>query len=959
MSFSLALDLSWNETEERWIPFLYLVNTNQLPLYVFKIANKETLKSISKELNSEEKKLELLITDLKTENILKKLTKNKKVTSLNLLKEDKTVKKILEEYLNRKIGAILNIIQDLKIPFSINLNSKKEFYLNQVHYTNKSMSAHLHFAKNEEGIIYTLTLADNEKTIYPNQHPINILTLFPCQIIFDKQVILIPDIDGLKLKPFLKNQSVHIPKRMETEYFKKFIPDIIKKVPIKTEGFQIQSFNEIISYNIKGIHDFLSQQFFIQILFNYKGYTFSSNMDKKQHATIAFEEDDTVKVIQYKRDLEKELTIEKKLINFGFKKNRDGNFSITHSSNELASIEFVLQHIEDLQTAGFLLDEFLIDHKKIKTNKTTLSLQSTEQTDWFDLKMTISCGNYNFPFSDIVPNIKNENQWFLLPDDTYFIIPNEWMKRYANLAKFGTKQTDGRISLPKSHFQNLNLEEVILETENISKKNLIYTPSILLKATLRPYQSQGVQWLLNHYANGVGACLADDMGLGKTLQTLALLIAVQENEPTQVPKSKELELFTDSETQEIPPLKALVVVPSSLVFNWYDETKKFAPHFKCIKYVGADRKLLTKKLSYYDLVFTSFSVLSRDSSLLEKIPFHYLIVDESQQIKNRNSKIFKTLTQIQAAHKISLSGTPIENSLADLWSQMQFINPSILGEFAFFDQYFKKPIEKYKDESKIEELKNIINPYILRRTKTEVLKDLPDLIEQVMYCQMDEEQEKQYEEEKSKARNYLLKLEDAPSMLHILNVLMKLRQWSNHPKLVDPSFKMASGKFYDVTGYLETLAKAKSKTLIFSSFVSHLAIYEDWSLQNNIRFCSLTGNTPAEERESYVKQFQTDEETLFFFISLKAGGVGLNLTKASYIILLDPWWNPFAEKQAIARAHRIGQENKVNVIRFITQNTIEEKILQLQQNKKELSDRIIDESTIPESVTENLAYLLQ
>ncbi|QYS88252.1 hypothetical protein [Flavobacterium davisii] len=311
MSFSLALDLSWNETEERWIPFLYLVNTNQLPLYVFKIANKETLKSISKELNSEEKKLELLITDLKTENILKKLTKNKKVTSLNLLKEDKTVKKILEEYLNRKIGAILNIIQDLKIPFSINLNSKKEFYLNQVHYTNKSMSAHLHFAKNEEGIIYTLTLADNEKTIYPNQHPINILTLFPCQIIFDKQVILIPDIDGLKLKPFLKNQSVHIPKRMETEYFKKFIPDIIKKVPIKTEGFQIQSFNEIISYNIKGIHDFLSQQFFIQILFNYKGYTFSSNMDKKQHATIAFEEDDTVKVIQYKRDLEKELTIEK------------------------------------------------------------------------------------------------------------------------------------------------------------------------------------------------------------------------------------------------------------------------------------------------------------------------------------------------------------------------------------------------------------------------------------------------------------------------------------------------------------------------------------------------------------------------------------------------------------------------------------------------------------------------
>ncbi|AEW85447.1 ATP-dependent helicase [Flavobacterium columnare] len=960
MSFSLALDLSWNEAEERWVPFLYLINTNQLPLYVFKTANEETLKSISKELSSEEKKLWLLVIDLKTENILKKFTKNKKITSLSLLKEDKTIKKLLQEYLNRKTEAILKAIQDLELPFSVNLNSKKEFYINQVHFTNKTMPAQLHFTKNEEGIVYTLTLTDKGKTVHPYQNDISILTQFPCWIVFNKQLILIPEIDGLKLKPFLKNQSVHIPKRMETEYFKKFISDIIKKVTIETEGFIIDTFDEIVSYDLKGNHDFLNKQFFIQILFDYKGYVFSSNMDKKQDSSIAFEADDAVKVIQYKRDFSKELVIEKKLIDFGFEKNREGNFYLSNSSAELDSIEFILKQKENLQALGFLLDPFLIDHKKIQTNKITLSLQSTEQADWFDLKMTISCGTHNFPFSDIVSNIKNGNQWFLLPDGTYFIIPSEWMKRYGTLAQFGTKQTDGGISLPKSHFQNLNLEDVILETENTSKQTLIYEPSNLLKATLRPYQIQGVQWLLNHYTNGVGACLADDMGLGKTLQTLALLIAVQENERSEASvATSEMDLFADSKTQEAEPLKALVVVPSSLVFNWYNEAKKFAPHFKCIKYVGTDRKILGKKLNRYDLIFTSFSILSRDSVSLQKIPFHYLIVDESQQIKNRNSKIFKALTTLQAEHRISLSGTPIENSLADLWSQMQFINPSILGEFPFFDQYFKKPIEKYKDESKIGELKNIINPYILRRTKTEVLKDLPDLIEQVVYCQMDEEQEKQYEEEKSKARNYLLKLEDSSSMIHILNVLMKLRQWSNHPKLVDPTLTMASGKFYDVTGYLDTLAKAKNKTLIFSSFVSHLAIYEDWCVQNNIRFCSLTGTTSVEQRENSVRQFQTDEEIVFFFISLKAGGVGLNLTKASYIILLDPWWNPFAEKQAIARAHRIGQENKVNVVRFITQNTIEEKILQLQQNKKELSDSIIDESVIPESITENLAYFLQ
>ncbi|MFK7115563.1 SNF2-related protein [Flavobacterium oreochromis] len=960
MSFSLALDLSWNQLEDRWVPFLYLINTSQLPLYVFKNANEETLKSISKELTPEEKKLWLLVLDLKTENILKKLTKNKKITSLSLLKEDRTLKTILQEYLNRKLGAILDSIKKIEIPLSVNLNSKKEFYLHQVYLTDKIMPAQLHFSKNEEGVVYTLTLLDNGKKIHPQQHNINILNQFPCWIVFNKELTLIPDIDGLKLKPFLKNQSVHIPKRMEIEYFKKFINDIVKKVSVETEGFTIHTFDQIASYNVKASHDFLSKQFFVQILFDYNGYVFSSNTDKKQHSFIAFETDDTVKVIQFKRNLSEESVIEKKLVDFGFEKNREGNFYLPNSSDELASVEFILHHLEAMQTAGFVLDDFFVDHKKVQLQKSVLSLQSTEQADWFDLKITISCGNHAFPFSDIISNIKSGNQWFLLSDNTYFIIPAEWMKRYSNLVQFGTKQADGSIALPKSHFQNLNLDHVVLETEKNIKKTLQYTSSSLLKATLRPYQIQGVQWLLNHYANGVGACLADDMGLGKTLQTLALLIAVQENEQFQESsQTSELDLFSNSKLEVSESLKALVVVPSSLVFNWYNEAKKFAPHFKCIKYIGTERKLLTKKISRYDLIFTSFSVLSRDSALLEKIPFHYLIVDESQQIKNRNSKIFKVLTSLQAEHKVSLSGTPIENSLADLWSQMQFINPSILGEFPFFDQYFKKPIEKYKDESKINELKNIINPYILRRTKTEVLKDLPDLIEQVVYCQMDEEQEKQYEEEKSKARNYLLKLEDTPSILHVLNVLMKLRQWSNHPKLVDPSLQMTSGKFYDVTGYLDTLTKAKSKTLIFSSFVSHLSIYEDWCTQNNIRFCSLTGSTSTEERENSVKQFQTDQDTLFFFISLKAGGVGLNLTKASYIILLDPWWNPFAEKQAIARAHRIGQENKVNVVRFITQNTIEEKILQLQQNKKELSDSIIDESTIPESVAQNLAYLLQ
>ncbi|WP_136669344.1 DEAD/DEAH box helicase [Flavobacterium sp. H122] len=958
--FSLAIDLSWNEEEERFLPFLYIVDISKNPLYIYKTANEETLKSVSKTLSKKEESLMALIHDLKKDSILKKLTKNKKITSLKQLKEDKTLKAILQDYLNRKLNALINITQKSEIPISINLNNRKDFYLNQVHFLDSVIKPQLHFSKNEEGINYTLSLLHKNEKTHPSECELIIINQFPCWVVINKQLIQITDIDSLKLKPFLKNKSIHIPKRMENEYFKKFINDIIKKVAIETEGFSVITKNEISGYSLKGSHDFLGKKYLLQIEFDYQGISFTSNQSKNQHSFIEFDNNETVSVIQYKRDFSKETIIEEKLISLGLEKNRDGNFYAPDQTDELASIEFVLEHLEALQSEGFNLENFQIDHKKIQLKKSTISLQSSEQADWFDLKMTIFCGNHQFPFSDIIPNIKNGNQWFLLPDDTYFIIPSMWMKTYGNIAQFGTKKTNGGISLPKSHYLNLNLNSVQLENETEAKQTLIYKPSPLLKATLRPYQIQGAQWLLNHYANGLGACLADDMGLGKTLQTLALLIAVQENEKNLAePSSSEMDLFSLSQESQQEPLKTLVVVPSSLVFNWYNETKKFTPHFKCIKYIGNDRKVLAKKLTRYDVVFTSFAVLNRDISQLEKMPFRYLIVDESQQIKNRNSKIFKALNSLQAENKISLSGTPIENSLADLWSQMQFINPSILGEYAFFDQYFKKPIEKEKDESKIEELKNIINPYILRRTKNEVLKDLPELVEQVIVCEMNEEQEKHYEEEKSKARNYLLKLEESPSPIHILNVLLKLRQWSNHPRLAEKQSVFTSGKFDSVSSYLETLVKSKSKTLIFSSFVSHLELYEDWCRQNNISFCSLTGNTSSEERENSVRQFQTDNDTLFFFISLKAGGVGLNLTKASYIILLDPWWNPFAEKQAIARAHRIGQENKVNVIRFITQNTIEEKIIQLQEKKKELSESIIDESSIPENVMENLDFLLE
>jgi len=465
---------------------------------------------------------------------------------------------------------------------------------------------------------------------------------------------------------------------------------------------------------------------------------------------------------------------------------------------------------------------------------------------------------------------------------------------------------------------------------------------------------------LKHYENGLGACLADDMGLGKTLQTLATLVTVQE----QLAVDKSDNIQSDLFGNEIPVpkehLKALIVLPSSLVFNWYSEARKFTPHFRRVKYIGNDRKLLSRKLENYDLIFTSYAIVSRDISILEKYNFRYLILDESQYIKNKNSKIFKAINKLKARHKISLSGTPIENSLDDLWSQMQFINPNILGNYAFFAENYKLPIEKKKDQNSILELKKLIGPFILRRTKEQVLKDLPELSEQIFYCEMEPDQEKLYEEEKSKARNALLKTDGSGvDKISIINTLMRLRQLSNHPKMIDFNSEMDSGKYFAVTQYLATLVLSNQKTIVFSSFVSNLNFYKTWCKENKIDFCELTGETPLKEREFQVNRFQEEEKPLLFFISLKAGGVGLNITKASYVVFLDPWWNPFSEKQGIGRAHRIGQMNKVNVVRFITKNTVEEKIIRLQETKKLLSDSLLDENFISTEIEENLEFILE
>ncbi|NJL73989.1 MAG: DEAD/DEAH box helicase [Saprospiraceae bacterium] len=458
-----------------------------------------------------------------------------------------------------------------------------------------------------------------------------------------------------------------------------------------------------------------------------------------------------------------------------------------------------------------------------------------------------------------------------------------------------------------------------------------YQPSVHLKANLRPYQLEGVKWLIQHYQQGFGACLADDMGLGKTLQTIAALLYVKENGAlsTASNATTQLNIFEQTYQQDYyQSLHALIILPASLVFNWEKELKTFAPHLMRLKYIGSKRKVHEKLLHRFDVVLTTYQTALKDKDILKKYQFECIVLDESQHIKNKSSQVFKAINELKAGYKISLSGTPIENSLADIWSQMQFINPTLLGSFNFFQKHFITPIEKQRNELRTEDLRRIVQPFLLRRTKQAVAKDLPALSTQVVYIDMSEEQEKIYEREKSAVRNHLLEhyqLGDFTYRSLVLQSLTKLRLIANHPILSVPTFEGSSGKFSYILHQLDIIRKSGHKVLVFSAFTKHLALFEQELMQQGATYCKLTGQDSALQRDKAVEEFQNNSSISTFLISLKAGGTGLNLTAADYVFILDPWWNPNAEDQAIARAHRIGQTRPVFATKFIAKDTIEEK----------------------------------
>lgn len=526
-----------------------------------------------------------------------------------------------------------------------------------------------------------------------------------------------------------------------------------------------------------------------------------------------------------------------------------------------------------------------------------------------------------------------------LEDGTTGVLPAKWVNRWKRaLLLADTKGGKLRFGRNQAWFVDMLLDEHVeaqsraqweeqrARLDEFRTVQPIHEPA-RFHGELRPYQREGLGWLDFLERHRFGGCLADDMGLGKTVQVLAWLVARKEREP------------------EAPP--TMVVAPKSLTHNWIDEARRFAPGLKTLEYAGSDRTGRREKFDKVDVIVTTYGTVRSDIDWMSKQKFGVVVLDEAQAVKNDASRIARAVRLLVADHRLALSGTPIENHLGELWSLFEFLNPGMLGRSSAFQALVagSEDVEGDKDVRTL--IAAAIRPFLLRRRKEEVLRDLPERAEQTVTCDMDEKQRREYDELRIHFRRELLERRTDKELerdkLHVLEMLLRLRQAACHPGLLDPArIDESCAKFDTFLPMLDEVLESGHKALIFSQFTSFLSILRRRLDAAGRNYGYLDGQTPAADRAVEVRRFQEEPERNLFLLSLKAGGVGLNLTAADYVFLLDPWWNPAVEAQAIGRSHRIGQTRKVFAYRMICGDTIEQRVVELQASKRELASAILD-----------------
>ncbi len=611
------------------------------------------------------------------------------------------------------------------------------------------------------------------------------------------------------------------------------------------------------------------------------------------------------------------------------------------------------QITKDLVAFGWYVE---VEGKRFRP-ASEFKLAVSTHIDWFELGGNVSFGGQMVPLPELLTAAQKGDSTITLPDGSIGVLPEEWLRKYGFLTGLGKSEGD---VLKFSKNQAALLDSMLATQPEISFDDGFSTarshlqsfqgispiePPPMFRGELRPYQKEGLGWLDYLEEFGFGGVLADDMGLGKTVQVLAQMARWRESDKRRGP--------------------SLIVVPRSLVFNWIQEAGRFTPDLRILDYTGPNRQTAFSQFGKYDLIFTTYGTLRSDIVELAKVEFDYVILDEAQAIKNSDSQAAKAARILKGKNRLAMSGTPIENHLGELWSLFEFINPGMLGSASVFKRLATAATGS--DPEAREALARSLRPFILRRTKKQVVKDLPEKTEQFLHCDLEPAQRAYYDQIRDHYRHALLRNEAAAasggklggSKIEVLEALLRLRQAACHPGLIDAAKVGESSAKIDVLmPHMEEVIDEGHKVLVFSQFTSFLAIVRKRLDEAGIKYEYLDGST--RDRQARVDSFQSDPSIPVFLISLKAGGLGLNLTAAEYVYLLDPWWNPAVEAQAIDRSHRIGQTQHVFAYRLIATDTVEQKIVELQAHKRDLANAILGgDSRLIQSLTrEDLEYLL-
>lgn len=930
---------------------------------------------------------------------------------LRKLSEDSERLKKTRLFIEKKLVEMMELIRTHDLLLYQKQTGSKLLYPHHAYHVHKEdATVHFSFKVDKQSFSYQLKCYNEGKVIpLMELKPAVVLTSNPAILLLGMEVYIFRHIEAVRLLPFTKKTHIRVDASFTEKYIDNILIPIASYHDINAQGLDIRK-EEKHCDCLLYVEETIYSTPLLRLNFRYGNQLFTPQPATEVKKYFSRNTEDGKNIIYYfQRNTDKEEEAIRLLQNIGLERINDSHFKLSEKSPEKSITEWITRHrallqdtfilTSDLQNTPYCLDEIRIE-------------QSYEDgPDWFELHITVVIGNLRIPFSRFRKHILEERREYILPDGQVILLPEEWFSKYANLMEIGTLR--GKNIYVKRPFMGI-VESIM---KNNSRKEFTlpqfqqkHPVPIEIKARLRPYQQKGYTWMMNLYKQGLGGCLADDMGLGKTLQTLALLqkiysrnyhdndtkkgkeailqekeckIPVEQDrnfmlksEPISIDEMGQFELFGNltventlnrheisnrtAETTRKP--STLIVVPTSLLHNWKREAARFttlsmAEYNSNSHYKAGHPELFFNR---FHLIFISYGTMRNKLDILRQYCFEYIVLDESQNIKNSDSLTFRSAIQLRSHHRLVLTGTPIENSLKDLWAQFHFLQPDLLGNESTFTKQFINPI-KSKDTRMELRLRQLIAPFILRRSKSEVAPELPPLTEEIIYCDMTELQDEIYLQEKNSLRNTLLQLnpdKKQHQQFTVLNGISRLRQLACHPQMVFSDYKGYSGKMEQIIDTYGTLRSEGHKVLIFSSFVKHLELIATEFHKHGWQYALLTG--ASTNRPEEIARFAQTEEIQAFLISLKAGGVGLNLTQADYVFIIDPWWNPAAEAQAIARAHRIGQDKQVIAYRFITKDSIEEKIIRLQENKRQLAETFITESdSIPALTDQEWIGLLE